>query len=168
MDAQKNAPKKVLATLFPYIFHMKSKWNIVYRGGGGHINDLSNPKLQENSMLKKRLDAALVVSELDSQYSIQYSKQLLGLIINIAFHPSEVNKIITKLANLVVKSYFSPHSGMSLIYWFYDFNTFESYFQCFDKNGYANYFSCKKLVLQYNADIFWTFGSKESMTRNSY
>ena len=119
-------------------------------------------------MLKKRLDAALVVSELDSQYSIQYSKQLLGLIINIAFHPSEVNKIITKLANLVVKSYFSPHSGMSLIYWFYDFNTFESYFQCFDKNGYANYFSCKKLVLQYNADIFWTFGSKESMTRNSY
>ena len=30
MDAQKNAPKKVLVTLFPYIFHIKPKWNIVY------------------------------------------------------------------------------------------------------------------------------------------
>ena len=27
----KNVPKKVLVTLFPYIFHVKRKWNIVYR-----------------------------------------------------------------------------------------------------------------------------------------
>ena len=27
----KNAPKKVLGTLFPYIFHVKPKWNIVYK-----------------------------------------------------------------------------------------------------------------------------------------
>ena len=27
---QKNAPKKVLVPLFPYIFHVKTKWNIVY------------------------------------------------------------------------------------------------------------------------------------------
>ena len=27
---QKNSPKKVLVTLFPYIFHVKTKWNIVY------------------------------------------------------------------------------------------------------------------------------------------
>ena len=25
------APKKVLVTLFPYIFHIKTKWNIVYK-----------------------------------------------------------------------------------------------------------------------------------------
>ena len=30
MGAQKNAPKKVLVTLFPYIFLVKPKWNIVY------------------------------------------------------------------------------------------------------------------------------------------
>ena len=30
MGAQKSAPKKVLVTLFPYIFHVKTKWNIVY------------------------------------------------------------------------------------------------------------------------------------------
>ena len=28
--APKNVPKKVLVTLFPYIFHVKTKWNIVY------------------------------------------------------------------------------------------------------------------------------------------
>ena len=30
MDAQKNAPKKFRVTLFPYIFHVKTKLNIVY------------------------------------------------------------------------------------------------------------------------------------------
>ena len=30
MGAQKNAPQKVLVTLFPYIFHVKPQWNIVY------------------------------------------------------------------------------------------------------------------------------------------
>ena len=30
MDALKNAPKKVLVTLFPYIFHVKTNSNIVY------------------------------------------------------------------------------------------------------------------------------------------
>ena len=30
IGAEKNAPKKVLVTLFPYIFHVKTKWNIVY------------------------------------------------------------------------------------------------------------------------------------------
>ena len=30
MGAQQNAPKKVLVTLFPYIFYLKTKWNIVY------------------------------------------------------------------------------------------------------------------------------------------
>ena len=30
LGAQKNAPKKVLVALFPYIFHVKPKWNIVY------------------------------------------------------------------------------------------------------------------------------------------
>ena len=30
MGAQKNAPKKFLVTLFPYIFHGKTKLNIVY------------------------------------------------------------------------------------------------------------------------------------------
>ena len=29
MGAQKNAPKEVLVTLFPHIFHIKPKWNIV-------------------------------------------------------------------------------------------------------------------------------------------
>ena len=31
MGSQKNPPKKILATLFPYIFHIKTKWNIVYK-----------------------------------------------------------------------------------------------------------------------------------------
>ena len=26
----RNAPKKVIVTLFPYIFHIKTKWNIIY------------------------------------------------------------------------------------------------------------------------------------------
>ena len=30
MGTQKNASQKVLATLFPYIFHVKTKWNIIY------------------------------------------------------------------------------------------------------------------------------------------
>ena len=30
MGAQKNAPKKILVTLFPYIFHVKIKVSIVY------------------------------------------------------------------------------------------------------------------------------------------
>ena len=30
MGAQKNAPKKVIVTLLPYIYHTKTKWNIVY------------------------------------------------------------------------------------------------------------------------------------------
>ena len=30
MGTQKNAPKKVLVLFFPYIFHVKTKWNIVY------------------------------------------------------------------------------------------------------------------------------------------
>ena len=30
MGAQKNTPKKVLATLFPFVFHVKTKLNIVY------------------------------------------------------------------------------------------------------------------------------------------
>ena len=30
MAAQKYAPKRVFVTLFPYIFHIKSKSNIVY------------------------------------------------------------------------------------------------------------------------------------------
>ena len=29
MGAQKDVPKKVLVTLSPYIFHAKTKWNIV-------------------------------------------------------------------------------------------------------------------------------------------
>ena len=31
MGAQKNTPKKFLVTLFPYIFHVKTKLNIVYK-----------------------------------------------------------------------------------------------------------------------------------------
>ena len=31
MGAQKNVPKKVLVTRFPYIFHVKPKWNIAYK-----------------------------------------------------------------------------------------------------------------------------------------
>ena len=31
MGAEKNAPKKVLVKLFPYIFHVKTKWNIIYK-----------------------------------------------------------------------------------------------------------------------------------------
>ena len=31
MGTQKHVTKKVLVTLFPYIFHIKSKWNIVYK-----------------------------------------------------------------------------------------------------------------------------------------
>ena len=31
MGTQKIAPKKVLARHFPYIFHLKTKWNIVYK-----------------------------------------------------------------------------------------------------------------------------------------
>ena len=31
MGAQKNVPKNVLVTLFPYVFHVKTKWNIVYQ-----------------------------------------------------------------------------------------------------------------------------------------
>ena len=31
MGTQKNVPKKVLLTLFPYIFHAKSQWFIVYK-----------------------------------------------------------------------------------------------------------------------------------------
>ena len=30
MDTPENAPKKVIVTLFPYIIHVKPKWNIVY------------------------------------------------------------------------------------------------------------------------------------------
>ena len=30
MSAQKNASKKVHVTLFPYIFHVKTKWNIIH------------------------------------------------------------------------------------------------------------------------------------------
>ena len=30
MGTQKKAPKKVFTTFFPYIFHVKPKWNIVY------------------------------------------------------------------------------------------------------------------------------------------
>ena len=30
MGAQKNDPKEVLVKIFPYIFHVKSKWNIFY------------------------------------------------------------------------------------------------------------------------------------------
>ena len=84
MGAQKNAPKNVLVTFFPYIFHIKTKWNIVYRylktkifsrdinilprmhwtsNIFGHsattITKLSNPSLQENGMPPKSLDAAL-------------------------------------------------------------------------------------------------------------
>ena len=31
MGTQKNAPKKALVLFFPYIFHIKTKWNIVYK-----------------------------------------------------------------------------------------------------------------------------------------
>ena len=31
MGAQRNTPKKLLVTLFPYIFHVKTKLNIVYK-----------------------------------------------------------------------------------------------------------------------------------------
>ena len=31
MGTQKNVPKKVLVILFPYTFHVKTKWNIVYK-----------------------------------------------------------------------------------------------------------------------------------------
>ena len=31
MGTQKTAPEKVLVTLFPYIFHVETKWNIVYK-----------------------------------------------------------------------------------------------------------------------------------------
>ena len=31
MGTKENAPKKVLVTLFPYLFHVKTKWNIVYK-----------------------------------------------------------------------------------------------------------------------------------------
>ena len=31
MGVQKNAPKKFLVTLFPYIFRVKTKWTIVYK-----------------------------------------------------------------------------------------------------------------------------------------
>ena len=31
MGIQKNAPKKVLVTLFSFIFHIKTEWNVVYK-----------------------------------------------------------------------------------------------------------------------------------------
>ena len=31
MGTQKNAPQKVLVILFPYTFHVKPKWNIIYK-----------------------------------------------------------------------------------------------------------------------------------------
>ena len=31
MGTQKNAPEKVLVKLFPYKFHVKPKWNIIYK-----------------------------------------------------------------------------------------------------------------------------------------
>ena len=31
MGTQKNVPNKVLVTFFPYIFHVKTKWKIVYK-----------------------------------------------------------------------------------------------------------------------------------------
>ena len=76
MDAQKNAPKKVLVALFSYIFHVKTKSNIAYPSPNAlnikyfwtlsynhweflSITKLSNPYFKENGMPKKCLDAAL-------------------------------------------------------------------------------------------------------------
>ena len=89
MGTQKNVPKKVLVTFFPYIFHIKTRWNIVYKClktflfkrhkypspnalnikyfwtlSYNHweflgITKLSNPWLQENGMPPKCLNLAL-------------------------------------------------------------------------------------------------------------
>ena len=89
------APKNVLVTLFPYIFDVKTKWNTVYKylkniyiyfhetnillkmhwtsnifgPSATSVScfrvSLNYPILQENGMLKKRLDAALHELDLD-------------------------------------------------------------------------------------------------------
>ena len=111
MGAQKNAPKKFRVTFFPYIFHVKTKLNIVYEYLKTKIfprdtnilpqihwwflsmTKLSNPQLQENGMPKKRLDAALICKIFSC---LSFTKLCLRFLLNYFVEEIKVQEFLRK------------------------------------------------------------------------